>query len=271
MFKRGKIGIRLGLGFSFVLLSSSAWSFQPLITDDTGTQGAGASQVEVSYGHQRDTVEGVSGETTTRSVPFVFTRGVTDTLDFYIGTTGQRIHTNDGAGTTGTQTGWGNVAVGAKWRFHENDATGFYLALKPEVSFAVSEDEEARGLGAGRTSYGLLLIATQETGFGAVHFNIAANRLNYSLQANQAAIRADQYRVSIAPVWQATKKLKLAVDVGVRTNPDRLRDPWMGYVEVGLVYSPGDDLDLALGVVHSTNDGNAHTTQVLWGLTWRFK
>lgn len=258
----------VGLG---ILLSCSAWSAQPLITDDTGTVGAGGNQIEVSYGHQLDTVDGVSGETITGTVPLVFTRGVTDTLDLYVSTTGQRIHADDGVGTTGTQTGWGNVAIGAKWRFYENHAAKFSLALKPEVQFAVSDGEEARGLGAGRTSYGLLLIASQETAFGAVHFNIAANRLNYSLQANQAAIRADQYRVSIAPVWQATEKLKLAVDLGARTRPDVMQDPWMGYVEVGLVYSPGDDLDLALGVVHNTNDGNAHTTQVLWGLTWRFK
>jgi hypothetical protein len=149
--------MRRWLGFSLVLLSSSVWSFQPLITDDTGTQGTGAIQVEVSYGHQRDAMEGVSGETNTRSLPLVFTRGVTDALD-----------------------------------------------LKPEVLFAVSEDEEARGLGA-------------------------------------------------------------------RTNPDRLRDPWMGFVELGLVVCPSDDLDLALGVIHNTNNGYARTTQALLGLTWCFQ
>ena len=271
MFENMKIGMRLGLGFGFVLLSSPAWSYQPLVTDDTGTQGAGGNQIEVSYGHQRDTVNGVSGETITRTVPLVFTRGVTDTLDLYVGATRQRIHTDDGAGTTGAETGWGNVAIGAKWRIYENEASKLSLGLKPEVQFAVSDGEEARGLGAGRTSYGMTFIATRETAFGAVHFNLAANRVNYSLQANQDALRSDQYRVSVAPVWQATEKLKLALDLGVRTNPDVTRDPWMGYVEAGLVYSPRDDFDLALGVIHNTNDGNANTTQMLVGLTWRFK
>lgn len=271
MFKSMKIGGRRGLGLGFVLLSSSAWSAQPLITDDTGTVGAGGNQIEVSYGHQMDTVDGASGQTITGTVPLVFTRGVTAALDLYVGATHQRIHTGDGAGTTGTETGWGNVAIGAKWRFYENHAAKFSLALKPEVQFAVSDGEEARGLGAGRTSYGMTLIATQETAFGAVHFNLAANQLNYSLPANQDALCRGQYRVSVAPVWQATEQVKLVLDLGVRTQPSVTRDSWMGYLEAGLVYSPRGDLDLALGVIRNTNDGTANSTQALAGLTWRFK
>lgn len=271
MFKNLKSSIRQTLGCGFVLLSSSAWSMQPLITDDTGTQGAGGNQIEVSYGHQRDSVHGVSGETTTQTVPIGFTRGVTDALDVYVGATHLRIHTDDGAGTTGTETGWGNVAIGAKWRFYENEASKFSLALKPEVQFAVSDGEEARGLGAGRTSYGMTFIATQETAFGALHLNLAANRVNYSLPANQDAFRRDLYRVSVAPVWQASEKLKLALDLGIRTHPDVTQNLWMGYVEVGLVYSPTDDIDLALGVIRNIKDGDGDTTQALLGLTWRFK
>ena len=45
----------------------------------------------------------------------------------------------------------------------------------------------------------------------------------------------------------------------------------MGYVELGAIYSPSKDLDFALGVIRSLADGNARTTQVTAGVTWRFR
>ena len=45
----------------------------------------------------------------------------------------------------------------------------------------------------------------------------------------------------------------------------------MGYVEIGAIYSPSDDLDLALGIVHNVGDGAALSTSATMGLTWRFR
>jgi|GEM_PF-2425685 len=39
----------------------------------------------------------------------------------------------------------------------------------------------------------------------------------------------------------------------------------MGYVELGAIYSPGKDLDFALGVIRNTSDGDVRTTQVTMG------
>jgi hypothetical protein len=260
----------LRVGLFGALLSSQAWSGQPLITDDTGTLGAGGNQIELTYGHQRDAVDGFSGETITRSLPLTYTRGVTNTLDLYVGAAHQRIAVDDGAGTTATEVGWGNVAFGGKWRFYENTESKFSMGVKPEIQLPVSEAVEARGLGIGRASYGITMIATQETDFGAVHFNLASNRVNYALSANQNAVRRDQYRVSVAPVWQASEKLKLALDLGARTRPDVTGDPWTRYIEGGLVYASNADLDLALGVIHNFSGGNVNSTQLLMGLTWRY-
>lgn len=58
-------------------LSAQAFAFQPLITDDTGTQGAGGNQLEFSYGHDKTKTAGESERV--HSVPVTYTRGLTDT------------------------------------------------------------------------------------------------------------------------------------------------------------------------------------------------
>jgi hypothetical protein len=165
----------------------------------------------------------------------------------------------------------GNTAIGAKWRFHEDDTTKLSFALKPEIQLPISRQDEQRGLGTARTSYGLGLLMTQETGFGAVHANLAIDRVNYADPALNEGERRTAYRLSVAPVWDVSEKWKLALDAGLVTNPDRAERARMGYVEIGAIYSPGKDLDLALGVVRNVMDGGADTTQWTVGVTWRFR
>ena len=247
------------------LLPAAALAFQPLITDDTGTQGTGGNQLEAAYNRTADKAPGA--EVTTQEVPLVFTRGITDALDMYVGLAHQKIVPDVPAAV---ERGWGNAAIGAKWRFHDNGASGLSFALKPEIRFPVSDSREARGLGTARTSYGIGLLMTQETGFGAVHANLVAERVNYADAALNAAERRTQYRLSVAPVWEVTQKYSLALDAGLVTNPDRTARTRMGYVEIGIIYSPGKDLDFALGLIRGVMDGSARSTQVTAGLTWRF-
>jgi len=248
------------------LLPAAASAFQPLVTDDTGTQGAGGNQVEAAYNRTVDKAPGARA--VTHEAPLVFTRGVTDALDLYAGLGYQRIVP---PAPQTAERGWGNPAVGAKWRFYENEASKLSFALKPEIQFAVSKSKEARGLGTARTSYSVGLLMTQETGFGAVHANLVAERVNYSDDALNAAERRTPYRLSVAPVWDVAEGWKLALDAGLTTNPDLAARARMGYVELGAIYSPGKDLDLALGIVRNIMDGDTRTTQATVGLTWRFQ
>ena len=257
-----------------LLLTQPALAEQPLVTDDTGTQGQGGHQIELSYAHSRETLSAAAGMTVKRDIPLVLTTGFSDALDIYVAATEQQILIG-GAATNSRERGLGNIAIGAKWRFHENKDSGLSLGFKPEVRLPVSQGHETRGLGTGRTSYGATFIATQETGFGELHFNLALGRVNYSDQVIKDAVRSEQYRVSLAPVWGVSKKFKLALDLGVMTNEDRAQNKTMGYVELGAVYSPTDKIDLALGVIRTTKTtpaaSDAKTTQALLGLTWRFK
>lgn len=246
------------------LLPVAAWALQPLVTDDTG--GAAGNQIEAAYHRSSDKAPG--SRVITHEVPLVFTRGITDALDIYVGLTRQRIVPD--APSVSAQ-GWGNTAIGAKWRFYDNDASQLSFALKPEIRFPVSDSREARGLGTARTSYGLGLLMTQETGFGAVHANLTAERANHADATLNAAERRTLYRLSLAPVWNVSGNWKLAVDTGITTNPDHAARARMGYVELGAIHSPDKNLDLALGVIRNIMDGSADSWQATLGLTWRFR
>ena len=248
------------------LLPAVASAFQPLVTDDTGTQGAAGNQIEVAY--NRTVAKAPGTKDITHEVPLVFTRGLSDTLDVYVGLSNQRLVPTAPATV---EHGWSNTFAGAKWRFYDEEANKLSFALKPEIQFPVSEDKEARGLGTARTSYGIGVVMTQETGFGAVHANVTAARVNYADGALNSAERRTLYRLSVAPVWDVAENWKLALDVGLMTNPDPAAKARMGYVEVGAIYSPSKDLDFAFGIVRDIMDGNARTTQATVGLTWRFR
>jgi len=248
------------------LLPAVALAFQPLVTDDTGTQGAGGNQVEAAY--HRTVDRAPDAKVVTHEVPLVFTRGVTDALDLYAGLGHQRIVPS---APEAVERGWGNPAVGVKWRFHDDEARKLSFALKPEIQLPLSKSREARGLGTARTSYNIGLLMTQETGFGAVHANLVAGRVNHADDALNLAERRTLYRLSAAPVWDVAEGWKLALDAGIMTNPDLAARASMGYVELGAIYAPGKDLELAVGLLRNVRDGSPRSTQATAGFTWRFR
>lgn len=233
-------------------ISFQAQAFHPLVTDDTGTQGSGGNQLEVGYDH----VDSNGGDS--KALGVTYTRGLTETLDGFVGAAYQ----------TSSPKGWGNVGVGLKWRFLENEATKYSLALKPEILLPVSASDEAKGLGNGELSYGLTLIGSMETSFGEFHFNLEAARSNFD--DNTITDRKNFWRASVAPVWAVAEDWKLALDLGLMTNADITEDATMGFVEVGVVYTPNDQFDLSFGVIHEIMDGPARNTTATAQVTWHF-
>lgn len=154
-----------------ILACPTVRAMQPLITGDTGTQGTGGNQIEFSYNHDRTRTSGEISRVDT--VPLVYTRGLSETLDMFAGLSYSQIRVSSPAGTA---SGCGNPSVGAKWRFFEDSESKTSLAIKPEVLFPVSSNRENAGLGDGRTSGNLTLILTQEVPFGAIHVNAGVGR-----------------------------------------------------------------------------------------------
>lgn len=252
------------IGLLLAIAASPAFAFQPLITDDTGTQGAGGNQIEISVNNDRESSAGVTARI--RTLPVVYTRGLTDALDIFIGAN----HTSVSAPGFDAS-GSGNPSFGVKWRFYENEESKTSFGFKPEIVLPVSSGKENDGLGVGRTSYGLTLILSQEVSFGAVHANLFSGHdqfrdptLNHD---------ASVMRVSVAPVWDVAEGWALALDVGAETEKAGGANTRSGFAEIGAIYSPSKDLDFALGLIRATDDAqpSTETTSATLGVTWRFR
>lgn len=247
-------------------VSFSAFAFQPLITDDTGTQGAGGNQLEFSFNADRAKA---AGETVrVQELPVVYTRGLTESIDVFAGMGYIRIRSSvPGFDTSGN----GNPALGAKWRFYEDEDYGTSFAIKPEIIFPVSARREDSGLGTGKLSGNLTLILTQQVPFGAVHANLGIGRDRFSDTLNNS--KSTTFRASMAPVWDVNEQWKLALDLGTESTRDAGSTLRSYFVELGAIYSPDKDLDFALGIVRSSDNDSPHTTthSVTAGITWRFQ
>jgi hypothetical protein len=242
-----------------------ATALQPLVTDDTETQGSGGNQLELTLDRER--VRSAEGRSSLRAATVVYTRGLTDDLDAFVEASHVRLRSS--FGEEGGR-GAGNPVLGLKWRFWEAESGRVSLGVKPEIRFGLSRDSERRGLAEDGTGYAATLILSQETRFGAVHANLSAERSAFEIGENRAANRRMLYRASVAPVVALTPGWKAAVDLGITTNPDRGRRARMGYVELGAIWSPSDDLELALGWIRPLGDGEPSSHTWTAGLTWKF-
>jgi hypothetical protein len=79
------------------------------------------------------------------------------------------------------------------------------------------------------------------------------------------------YRLSVAPVFELSPMWRVALDAGVTTNPDKARRARMGYVELGAIWQPHEDLEIALGWIARLGDGEPRGRTLTGGLTWRFR
>ena len=77
------------LGLLGAALTSTAIGYQPLVTDDTGTQGKGGNQVEA--GVNRDREDSAGDVTTTHTLPVTYTLGLSNSLDVFVGANHARV------------------------------------------------------------------------------------------------------------------------------------------------------------------------------------
>lgn len=232
---------------AFVMVAAgSAFGAHPLITDDTGTQGKGKFQVEVTgeYGHDSERELDVRSKENSGSLETVFSAGVMDSIDLVLAVPYEwsRVKENDLLSTD--TDGLGDVSLELKWRFFEH--SGFSLAFKPAVSFPSGNTD--KGLGAGKVGYGATLIATQELDPFAVHLNLAYSHTPFKLEEDKDANRRDIWHASIAGTAKVMEGLQLVANVGLETNPDKTSNTSPVFCVAGAIYSVTEWLDVDFGV-----------------------
>lgn len=240
-------------------LAAPAFAAHPLITDDSGTQGKNKVQLELVGEYTRAEDGGVVTKMSIGPTMPVLSIGLWDNMDLVSGVSYQHT-TVDDSGSRATRAGATDFSVDFKWRFYERDGLG--LALKP--GFTLPSGDDAKGLGAGRSTQHLLAIASKEAGPWSFHANVGWTR-----NANRAGDREGLWHASAAASRSVLKNLKAAVDAGVDTDPDPSSRRPPVYALVGLVYAVSDRLDLDAGAKRSFNvSGTSYS--VLAGMTVRF-
>lgn len=254
-------------GILWATFTSSAWALQPLITDDTGTQGQGRYQLEAAWNENR--THNTPHQDVQQSLPLTATYGLSEHLDVFFSLIPTRLR----EGASGTNTaGLSNSVVGAKWRFFEQKGSGWSLGLKPQISLPISRSREVAQLGSGKASIDVLLVASHEAGWGAVHINLGAHHTRYLDTVAQPNTR--HFYLSAAPVISLSETVKLGLDTGLQRQ--LLHEPTSTvqekFILLGLIYSPHQSLDWALGVLRRSSNQNpqAITRSATLGLTWRF-
>lgn len=185
--------------------------------------GAGRSQLELHGQRAHD------GRSTHTHASATFGHGVAERLDLQADLPTER--TDEGSGL-------GDVSLAAKWRFYERG--GFSAVFKPELSLPTGRDED--GLGAGKAGWKAGLAAAQEWRSLEViaHARYTANR-------NRVGEREALRHASLALLWSATERLKLVLDYGRETSPDRADDGPARSRVYGMLYALTPDADLGLG------------------------
>lgn len=114
----------------------------PLLTEDTGTQGAGHYQLELTHDLASDRAAGT--KTRSRSANAALTAGLSDALDVIVALPHERLTERTGAAQT-TMSGFADMEIAAKWRFYEAGVLSF--ALRPGLGLPTGNEDEGLSTG----------------------------------------------------------------------------------------------------------------------------
>lgn len=251
-FARTRAGVVALVTAGGLLEGASAWAAHPLITDDTGTQGAGYWQLEVNTDQTSSRADG----TTARAgqLNATLTHGLTNDLDVALTLPLLRLRPAGGPNASGV----GDAAVQAKWRLlgPADGADGGSLALKPMLLLPTGDD--GRGLGTGRAGASLNLLAAWQAGQVTVLGNLGA-----SYNGNRAGDRNALWNASAAVLVTPMPALTLALDVGASRNPQHGSGATLRYGLLGAIWHLDDKTDLDLGWRRNLGGGQTANT---WGV-----
>ncbi len=261
---------------AFLLPTSDfSWAAHPFITDDTGTQGRGKWQLELQGDFLRDKRAADTGagpverKDRVDAYTSVLSYGILENLDVQVGLSYLNTRTTENGITTADQGGMSDSTLELKWRFHEAD--GFSLALKPGLTLPTGNED--KGLGAGKTSWGVALLATYEAEAWTFLGNIAYTRARFKLPQDAAESRSDLWRVSGGASYELTGELRLVGELGLRANESRndafLPDSTSQFGMLGVIYSPTRKIDLDAGFRKNFNRAESDKAY-LAGATFRW-
>lgn len=266
--------LRALLASSFILNPSPfAWAAHPFITDDTGTQGRGNWQLELQGDLLRSERTADTGPVEQKRklnafVP-VLSYGLLENLDVQLGLSYVHLRTTENGIETEDESGMSDSTLEVKWRFLE--AGAFSLALKPGL--VLPTGNEGKGLGTGKTSWGVALLATIEADPWTFLANVAYSDVRFKRPQDAAESRSDLWRVSGGLSYAVAKDVRLVGEAGLRVGESR-NDPYLPdrtsqFGMIGIIYSPSKNMDFDAGFRKNFNDAEFEKAYLV-GATFRW-
>lgn len=209
-------------------LASSAFAAHPLLTEDTGTQGAGNSELELGFSQARD-----GGAKAIEFGPQL-SYGAFETLDVIARPTWLSLR---GATANGTTQGIGDTGLDFKWRFYEEGPVSFGVRAGVDVPTG----DAGRGLGTGRTSPHAILIWT----YAPTSWMFAAN-VDYVYDP-LIGDRRNLWGASAAAVYSPSETWRVSAEIGTAANPDASRASWLTVARFGAIVTVTRGFDVDAG------------------------
>lgn len=250
-----------------IFAAGAAFGAHPLMTDDTGTNGKGKFQVELTgeFSYDAEKTYGITVKERGYEAGVSISAGLLDRLDMVCGLPYQWTKSEEDGVTVTDEDGLSDMGVELKWRFFEQEGLSF--AFKPGVTIPAGDEE--KGLGTGKAGYGLTFIATQEMAPFIFHMNLGYAYNEYKLREDEESSEKNLWRISMAGVYEFSNHFQIVANMGAEKNPDKESSTEPAFALIGMIYSITPDLDVDLGFkagLSSTETDAAFLT----GLTMRF-
>ncbi len=250
----------VALGFLAAVLCRPAPLFaaHPLITEDTGTQGRGYFQLELTAEHAYEEEDGAREATVRTSA--VLTYGALDNLDVLLTLPYRRISSEAADGSRTVNQGRADVGLDIKWRFYQQG--NLSVALKPGLTLPTGD--ETKNLGTGKSTRSLYLVTSYDAAPWEYHLH-----LGYLWNRNVLDQHESQRHISAAAGRKLGESLKLVADYGTDTPTSKASSLNTEFFILGAIYNLRKDLDLDFGAKWGLTPPETDFTW-LGGITFRF-
>lgn len=246
----------------FCFSSGNAFASHPLISDDAGTLGKGAIQVEINgeIGSDKETIAGSTIKTESSKFTTTFAYGLTDKLDLNFGIV-RPWGSVDVDGVTSSNPGSVDFSLGVKWQVYERN--GYSVALKPSIGYSYAVNVPGNDY---TTSYGAAVVLSKEFEPFSFHLNIAYTYNDYNLAGSG---RNGIWNFSGAALYEARKNMKLVADIGASSNSDRTVSEIPLFGLLGAIYTINKTIDVSVGGKIGLTKPETDVTG-LFGITLKF-
>lgn len=226
------------------LQPSAAFAGRPLVTEDAGTVEKGFLELELAFDHFRDENRDKNYAPSAQLAYGLTERAEVAVASGYIF---KNIHEG------GQEDGWGDTIGYLKYRLWEEGKGYPAFALKPQVKIPTANED--KGLGSGRTDYGLTAVFTKC--FEALHLHPANLHFNlgYTFIGEKGA--TDELNLNLAGEYQVMKGLVAVGEIQSTQNFNSNRRDDPASILLGLQVQAGKamvDAGLSLGLNSAAPD-----------------